>query len=139
MASAATTDNRASSGSAATNTASVRSTSQAQQQKDAAATQQQGAGPQDPDKGLMAQSCFDFMMIEMVDMSQRLAEELHQRELKITGGRSAQVRRRNQQQQGGTAGKEQEVEKLDEDEIREATFFRLEGLGYRVGLGLVER
>lgn len=29
--------------------------------------------------------------------------------------------------------------KLDEDEEREAVFFRLEGLGYRVGLGLVER
>jgi len=28
---------------------------------------------------------------------------------------------------------------LDEDEEREAVFFRLEGLGYRVGLGLVER
>jgi hypothetical protein len=28
---------------------------------------------------------------------------------------------------------------VDEEEAREAVFFRLEGLGYRVGLGVVER
>jgi hypothetical protein len=28
---------------------------------------------------------------------------------------------------------------VDEDEAREAVFHRLEGLGYRVGLGVVER
>lgn len=27
----------------------------------------------------------------------------------------------------------------DEDETREAVFYRLEGMGYRVGLGVVER
>ena len=36
---------------------------------------------------------------------------------------------------GGTAGSR----KMDEEEERDAVFFRLEMLGYRVGQGLVER
>ena len=32
-----------------------------------------------------------------------------------------------------------EVKMVDEDEERDAVFYRLDGLGYRVGLGLVER
>lgn len=35
---------------------------------------------------------------------------------------------------GSTSGK-----KMDEDEERDAVFYRLESLGYRVGQGLVER
>ncbi len=35
---------------------------------------------------------------------------------------------------GGAGGR-----KMDEDEERDAVFFRLESLGYRVGQGLVER
>jgi len=37
---------------------------------------------------------------------------------------------------GGIGGA---VEGMDEEETREAIFWRLDGLGYRVGLGLVDR
>lgn len=30
-------------------------------------------------------------------------------------------------------------DKMEEEELREATFYRLESLGYRVGQGLAER
>lgn len=39
----------------------------------------------------------------------------------------------------GTAGMGANGRKMDEDEERDAVFFRLEMLGYRVGQGLVER
>lgn len=42
--------------------------------------------------------------------------------------------------QGGlTGGNAANSNKMDEDEERDAVFFRLEMLGYRVGQGLVER
>lgn len=47
----------------------------------------------------------------------------------VAGGGSASVAAN-----GGGSGK-----KMDEDEERDAVFFRLEMLGYRVGQGLVER
>jgi hypothetical protein len=40
---------------------------------------------------------------------------------------------------GGTAGTTGAGSKMDDDEERDAVFYRLEGLGYRVGQGLVER
>ncbi|KAG5288018.1 BET3 family protein [Histoplasma ohiense] len=55
-------------------------------------------------------SCLDLLLIELVPMAERLAEELSGME--------------------GT---------LDEEEHREATFYRLEALGFRVGQGLAER
>ena len=39
----------------------------------------------------------------------------------------------------GTAVVNGSGKKMDEDEEREAVFFKLESLGYRVGQGLVER
>ncbi len=56
----------------------------------------------------------DLLLIEMVPMAYRLANELA-----IPGQDS--------------------VNPMDEDEQREAAFRRLETLGYRVGQGLVER
>lgn len=55
-------------------------------------------------------SCLDLLLIELVPMAERLAEEL-----------------------SGMEGN------LDEEEHREATFYRLEALGFRVGQGLAER
>jgi len=40
---------------------------------------------------------------------------------------------------GSTTGGPPSTRRLDEDEERDAVFYRLETLGYRVGLGLVER
>jgi len=64
----------------------------------------------DPDARAVSSSCFDFLLIELVPMAERLAKEL--------------------------ATNETEPE---DDEVRESTYFRLESLGYRVGQGLAER
>ncbi|EME82149.1 uncharacterized protein MYCFIDRAFT_188929 [Pseudocercospora fijiensis CIRAD86] len=55
-------------------------------------------------------SCLDFLLIELVPLAQRITEQLHA---------------------PGTIHMD--------DETREAVFWRLDGLGYRVGQGLVER
>jgi hypothetical protein len=64
----------------------------------------------DPNARVFSSSCFDFLLIELVPMAERMAREL------------------------ATEGKETE-----DEEVRETTFFRLESLGYRVGQGLAER
>lgn len=64
----------------------------------------------DPYATFLNFSCLDFLLIELVPMAYRLANELSLSETK-----------------------------LDDDEEREAAFYRLEMLGYRVGQGLAER
>ncbi|KAL2809021.1 PINIT domain-containing protein [Aspergillus granulosus] len=64
----------------------------------------------DPRGPLLSASCLDFLLIELVPMAERLAKDL-----------AADDR------------------VLDDDEIKETAFFRLESLGYRVGQGLAER
>ena len=64
----------------------------------------------DPNARALSSSCFDFLLIELVPMAERLAKEL------------------------STDGNQPE-----DEEIRETTYFRLESLGYRVGQGLAER
>ncbi|KAI9766836.1 MAG: Trafficking protein particle complex subunit 33 [Geoglossum simile] len=64
----------------------------------------------DPHATFLSSSCLDLLLIELVPMAYRLANELSVSE-----------------------------ERLDDEEEREAVFYRLEMLGYRVGQGLVER
>lgn len=64
----------------------------------------------DPNSRALSSSCFDFLLIELVPMAERLAKEL-------------------------SAGDNEP----EDEEVREATYFRLETLGYRVGQGLAER
>lgn len=64
----------------------------------------------DPNTRVLSSSCFDFLLIELVPMAERLAREL------------------------SAAEKDPE-----DEELRESTYFRLESLGYRVGQGLAER
>lgn len=68
----------------------------------------------DPLATFLNASCMDLLLIELVPMAYRLADELAL---------------------PGPDG----VKAVDEDEMREAAFRRLETLGYRVGQGLVER
>lgn len=68
----------------------------------------------DPHATFLNASCMDFLLMEMVPMAYRLAEEL------------------------AVAG-EDGVKHVDEDEEREIAFRKLDTLGYRVGQGLVER
>ncbi|MCJ1248327.1 Trafficking protein particle complex subunit 33 [Trapelia coarctata] len=68
----------------------------------------------DPLASFLNASCLDLLLIEIVPMAYRLANEL--------------------------SVKSDEAERpIDEEEQREAAFRRLETLGYRVGQGLVER
>ncbi|KAL4877644.1 transport protein particle component-domain-containing protein [Aspergillus karnatakaensis] len=62
-----------------------------------------------PDR-LLSASCLDFLLIEIVPMAERLTKDF--------------------------AVDDRQV---DDDEIKETSFFRLESLGYRVGQGLAER
>lgn len=64
----------------------------------------------DPNARALSSSCFDFLLIELVPMAERLAKELSTDE-------------------NGP----------EDEEVRETTYFRLESLGYRVGQGLAER
>lgn len=72
-------------------------------------------------------------MIELVPMAYRVTGELH---TKLVEGemRAVDGEGDNKDRDGGEGG-----EKMDEDEEKDAVFYRLEGLGYRVGQGLVER
>lgn len=82
----------------------------------------------DPTATFLSSSCLDFLLIEIVPMAYRVTNEL---EAAAQDPSSASDR---SQQPGSTPGK-----LLDEDEERDAVFYRLETLGYRVGQGLVER
>ena len=64
----------------------------------------------DPHATFLNASCIDFLLIELVPMSYRLAEKLSESE-----------------------------ERPDEEEKNDIAYRRLELLGYRVGQGLVER
>ncbi|KAJ5397267.1 Trafficking protein particle complex subunit 6B [Penicillium cosmopolitanum] len=66
----------------------------------------------DPNARALSSSCFDFLLIELVPMAERLAKQL------------------------STSTEETEPE---DEEVRESTYFRLDSLGYRVGQGLAER
>ncbi|KAJ9190848.1 hypothetical protein DTO166G4_1338 [Paecilomyces variotii] len=64
----------------------------------------------DPHARFLGASCLDLLLIEIVPMAERLVRELSTSE-----------------------------DGMDDEEQKEATFFRLESLGYRVGQGLAER
>ena len=115
-----------------------------------------------------ASSALDFLLIELVPLAQRVTEQLQAREQalideykrsKIFNSSRAAGNRGNLQTTGdfgtstvtdgtsvngptqGAAG--ENITSLGfpgvGDETREAMFWRLDGLGYRVGQGLVER
>lgn len=86
----------------------------------------------DPTATFLSASCLDFLLIELVPMAYRVTNELE-----ASASSSAQ---------GTTAAAEKDVSTaaapraaMDEEEERDAVFYRLETLGYRVGQGLVER
>jgi hypothetical protein len=101
----------------------------------------------DPAAQFLNSSCLDFLMIELVPMAYRVVNEVDaaagdDRLVYGAGGKD------KEDSVAGTAGGSVSVRagdgtgdarKMDEDEERDAVFFRLESLGYRVGQGLVER
>ena len=107
-------------------------------------------------------SCLDFLLIELVPLAQRIADQLHARDQALRDEyKRSQIF--HDQPAGGSATTEEKaaaaaVAKADvtsvggaptdntntaaggvDEETRDAVFWRLDGLGYRVGQGLVER
>ncbi|KAH9883229.1 transport protein particle component [Xylariomycetidae sp. FL2044] len=119
----------------------------------------------DPSASFLSTSCLDFLLIELVPMTYRVTNEVDALASESSSASSTSVTARQQQQTGGggqddgtAAGSHSSHNAtatatatatttrggggkslLDEDEERDAVFYRLETLGYRVGLGLVER
>lgn len=121
----------------------------------------------DPSARFLSSSCLDFLLIELVPMSYRVANELEavareQEAAAAAGGGSysgAAANGDGLSNGDGGAGADgvSSLGKagagsllaagqgtgtgtvMDEEEEREAVFRRLEGIGYRVGQGLVER
>lgn len=102
----------------------------------------------DPTFSLLNSTCLDLLLIELVPMAYRITADLALREEEWTGTSTTKANRLSSHSNdasstiagaaagtigaGGTAT-------VDEEESREAVFHRLESLGYRVGLGIVER
>lgn len=89
----------------------------------------------DPTATFLSASCLDFLLIELVPMAYRVTNELEASASSSAQGTSS-----------ATATAEKDVTTaaapraaMDEEEERDAVFYRLETLGYRVGQGLVER
>ncbi|KAF8859671.1 trafficking protein particle complex subunit 6A [Acephala macrosclerotiorum] len=104
----------------------------------------------DPTATFLNSSCLDLIMIELVPMSYRIVNEVDaglDDRIAISSpekkdGGSVSAKGSAVGTNGGTAnggGATGNGRKMDEDEERDAVFFRLEMLGYRVGQGLVER
>lgn len=108
----------------------------------------------DPTATEVATSCLDFLLIELVPMAYRITADLAAKEQEYLDSSlstaTAQAAKKDADKEkadndvsstvagtglrgGGTATA------VDEEEAREAVFHRLEALGYRVGLGVVER
>jgi hypothetical protein len=96
----------------------------------------------DPSATFLNSSCLDLLLIELVPMAYRVANELQPDSgSKVDGDKAASgsvVAGAGPGGAGSSAG-ERGGSKMDEDEERDAVFYRLEMLGYRVGQGLVER
>ncbi|KAI1417834.1 transport protein particle component [Hypoxylon sp. FL1857] len=101
----------------------------------------------DPSATFLSTSCLDFMLIELVPMTYRITNELDAASSStadISNPTNGAPESRSNGAAAETASNAATAagassRRLDEDEERDAVFFRLEGLGYRVGLGLVER
>lgn len=111
----------------------------------------------DPTATFLSSSCLDLLLIELVPMAYRVTNELEAASsnsgIPAAAGASAENNNANAGSPsesvsvttgagavgslaGGAAGSKRV---MDEEEERDAVFYRLEMLGYRVGQGLVER
>lgn len=108
----------------------------------------------DPTFSLLNTTCLDLLLIELVPMAYRITSDLAAREEEWMGSSSAPKRNSgltsndassttaagtSRTDGGTTGGGGGAVATVDEEDAREAVFHRLEALGYRVGLGVVER
>jgi hypothetical protein len=99
----------------------------------------------DPTFTLLNSTCLDLLLIELVPMAYRITADLAAREEEYLQPSKKQNRLSgtsndaNSGTGGPVGGGATTAGGMDEEEAREAVFHRLENLGYRVGLGIVER
>ncbi len=87
----------------------------------------------DPYATFLAASCFEHLVIELVPLAERMARRLEDNPEPVGGI----VKSTNASVTGGsTSGT---MADRDDERVREAMYFRLDSLGYRVGQGLAER
>lgn len=92
----------------------------------------------EPDAAYVAISCFDLLLIELVPMAERLARE-YEASLDQPSITNKVVARSNTASTTGPATPTT-YDGLPETEVfKDSVYFRLEKLGFRVGLGLSER
>ncbi|PBP22800.1 putative bet3 family protein [Diplocarpon rosae] len=96
----------------------------------------------DPSATFLNSSCLDLLMIELVPMAYRVVNEVDSTPSSTTTSKDGKA---GHESVGSSVAKSSggnvsgSGRKMDEEEERDAVFFRLEMLGYRVGQGLVER
>lgn len=107
----------------------------------------------DPTATFLSSSCLDLLLIELVPMAYRVTNELELASTAASASAASDIppaaALTSSDSVSGTGtvgsvavalgGSRQQQRVLDEDEERDAVFYRLETLGYRVGQGLVER
>ena len=87
----------------------------------------------DPNSNYVNISCFDFLLIELVPLAERMARQYEE-----SLDRPSPTEKRNKHT--STTGAGTLTDKEGEGEVfRDSVYFRLEGLGFRVGQGLTER
>ncbi|KAK3313399.1 trafficking protein particle complex subunit 6A [Apodospora peruviana] len=104
-------------------------------------------GATDPNARFLSASSLDFLLIELVPMAYRVTNQLEEDVIAAAAAAAdtttaPSVEDGTIQSQGAKnvqPGPASSSRKMDEEEEKDAVFFRLEGLGYRVGQGLVER
>lgn len=106
----------------------------------------------DPYARFLSSSCLDLLLIELVPLAERTVQAIDL--APPSGQQQAAVQPRDAAASaagggvgGGGGGGGSSIanatsasgQKVDDEDFREALFYRLEGLGYRVGQGLAER
>lgn len=91
----------------------------------------------DPHARFLNVSCLDLLLIELVPMAERTARHVSAgMSSSPTGGEGRGGREEGTDGGTGTGGI---GDGEDEERVRDAMYWRLDSLGYRVGLGLSER
>ncbi|KAM0334096.1 hypothetical protein ACHAQA_001116 [Verticillium albo-atrum] len=100
----------------------------------------------DPNASFLSSSCYDFLLIELVPLAYRITQELDNAatagspsDAPAAADNASVSQRAASSVAGGPGTAPSAGRKMDEDEEKDAVFYRLEKLGYRVGQGLVER
>ncbi|EFE45061.1 BET3 family protein [Trichophyton verrucosum HKI 0517] len=94
----------------------------------------------DPHARFLNASCLDLLLIELVPMAERIVQELElgEKDSPVKQDEALDIKNKEREKEKEKDSKSS-VAVMDDEEYREAIYFRLESLGYRVGLGLGER